>query len=479
MKARGGFVLVLCAVIGGSACGKKGPPLAPLVRLPAPVGDFSARRLSQDVILQFTIPTANSDGSRPADLDRIEVYAHTGALRAPADYVTQGTLIGTVAVKPPPVEPTEGNEQPAKAAVAKAAEAVDQRADPGTRTSVLEMLTPDGLAVTPPAAPTPPAPTPPNPPNLVGTPSEASKTPPSSTTASAAQKQPSRYYVAVGRNRRGRMGALSPVIGVPLVPAPPAPAKAEVAYDEKQISITWEPVESPGAVDAVEPSVVPPDAPAAPDPPVVVPDAPAAPEPPVVVPVPDPAAAPEPPVADSSDTPSRDDAFGYNIYEAPAQDSPAEKRTVSAPLNPSPVTTAELVLTSVEFGRARCYLVRAVATVDKVMIESEPSPAACVTPVDTFAPAAPRALAAVATANAVSLIWEANTEPDLAGYLVLRGEAPGETLTPLTPVPIRETTFTDTQVRPAVTYVYAVVAQDNATPPNVSEYSDQKAVIPR
>lgn len=68
----------------------------------------------------------------------------------------------------------------------------------------------------------------------------------------------------------------------------------------------------------------------------------------------------------------------------------------------------------------------------------------------------------------ISLIWDANTEPDLAGYIVLRGEAPGDTLQPLTPKPIRETTFRDTTVKPGVRYVYAIVAVDNATPPNRS-----------
>jgi hypothetical protein len=56
----------------------------------------------------------------------------------------------------------------------------------------------------------------------------------------------------------------------------------------------------------------------------------------------------------------------------------------------------------------------------------------------------------------------------MAGYLVLRGEAPGDTLQPLTPQPIKDTSYRDTTVKPGVRYVYAIVAIDRATPPNRS-----------
>ena len=106
------------------------------------------------------------------------------------------------------------------------------------------------------------------------------------------------------------------------------------------------------------------------------------------------------------------------------------------------------------------------------MLESDPSPPVCVTPRDIFPPAAPKGLAVVAMDGGVmNLIWDANTEADLGGYLVLRGEAPGDTLQPLTPQPIHETSFRDTTARPGVRYVYAIVAVDRATPPNRSQPS--------
>ena len=82
-----------------------------------------------------------------------------------------------------------------------------------------------------------------------------------------------------------------------------------------------------------------------------------------------------------------------------------------------------------------------------VAIESAPSTPTCVTAVDIFPPAAPKSLALIAGGNGVSLLWEANTEADLGGYLVLRGEAPDDKLSPLTKAPITDTSFLDTTAR--------------------------------
>jgi hypothetical protein len=112
-------------------------------------------------------------------------------------------------------------------------------------------------------------------------------------------------------------------------------------------------------------------------------------------------------------------------------------------------------------------------TVLAVSIESAPSERVCATAADTFAPAAPKGLQAVASTGAINLIWDANTEADLAGYVVLRGEAPGDKLQALTPAPIRDTTFRDATAQPGIRYVYAIVAVDRATPPNMSPQSNR------
>jgi hypothetical protein len=147
----------------------------------------------------------------------------------------------------------------------------------------------------------------------------------------------------------------------------------------------------------------------------------------------------------------------YNVYEV--ADESATPRT---PLAASTRGAASFDDTRVEFGTRRCYRVTAVRQVNKTPVESAPSAASCVTPVDTFPPPAPAGLGAVAGPGTISLIWDAVNTRDLAGYVVLRGTAPGDTLQALTPEPITETTYRDSTVSPGQRYVYAVVALDQA-----------------
>ena len=108
-------LFVLSSVLLATACGQKGPPLAPIVYLPRPVGEVAVKRVENDVVVQFTVPTVNTDNSSPADLRRIEVYAHTGPLPAPADFIKYGTLVASVDIKQPPTpEELKEEEQRAK-----------------------------------------------------------------------------------------------------------------------------------------------------------------------------------------------------------------------------------------------------------------------------------------------------------------------------------------------------------------------------
>jgi hypothetical protein len=131
----------------------------------------------------------------------------------------------------------------------------------------------------------------------------------------------------------------------------------------------------------------------------------------------------------------------------------------------------------VEFAKQRCFAIRSVEVSAGVELESVASAPVCVTPIDTFPPPAPADLRAFPGADAITLTWSAVAVPDLAGYIVLRGEGAGDTLQPLTDV-VTATNYVDRQVQPGVTYRYAVRAVDNAPKRNESPESNrQQAAI--
>lgn len=376
LRRLAGAVLALCLL---AACGKKGPPLAPLRFVPAAAADVTAIRGGNEVRLQFVLPNANAQGQGRIDLDRVEVYAVTVAADSPnpanRDLLQSRYMVGTVQVKP---LPREGEPEPPSAPQ-------DPRPSPGEPAVFVETLTAATLApqITTPA-PTPVLPAPPP-------------------AAAAAQEPPvvRRLYVVRGLTRSGRPGQPSARVALPIIDLPAPPASLAATVTETSLTLTWTPA-----------------------------------------PPPHPAAA-------------------FNVYAVGAM----------KPLNPAPLQAAAFERPGVTFGTEECFVVRTAVVRGAATLESTPSEPLCVTPADTFPPAAPKGLSAVGVAGAINLIWEANTERDLAGYLILRGEAPGDTLQAITATPIRETTFRDTTVTAGVRYVYVVVAVDAATPPNTSPQS--------
>jgi len=144
----------------------------------------------------------------------------------------------------------------------------------------------------------------------------------------------------------------------------------------------------------------------------------------------------------------------------------------------APVTAGEFDM-PVVFGKPVCLEVRHVLVAGRASVEGPAAPVVCVTPADRFPPPVPDALVAIAEEGAVVLTWRGVAAADLAGYVVLRGEGTSETLQPLTPAPIAERTFRDATARPGVTYAYAIVALDRASPPNRSAESARQTVTAR
>lgn len=425
-------------VVISVACGSKGPPLAPFVRVPATVANVTAQRVGNDIYLSFPVPSTNVDGRQPADIAALEVYAVT-ATRPPAtaDQRELATLIATVPVRPIlPELPVSANGTPPPPMP------LPPGVDRGTTAVVREPVTPELLApvelpVEKPAVPL-----------IEATPVE----PFGPLIAPPPTQLPRRHYFVVGVSPRGRKSVPSTPLSVALETGSSAPGAPKIDYTESQMTVAWAPSPDARASTFLLP---PPVKPANASPKNV-----------------SPAAAPLAPLPAKS-LGFSSQATTYHLYAISSNASPADPYAVKAPapLTAQPLLVTEHVIPNVNFGVEQCFEVRAVDVIAGAPVISPASPRTCVTPKDTFPPAAPRSLAAIAGSGAINLIWDANSERDLAGYLVLRGEAPGDTLQPITAEPVAAATYRDETARPGTRYLYAVTAVDRAG--NTSQLSNR------
>ncbi|MBI4875200.1 MAG: hypothetical protein HY822_11265 [Acidobacteria bacterium] len=124
------------------------------------------------------------------------------------------------------------------------------------------------------------------------------------------------------------------------------------------------------------------------------------------------------------------------------------------------IAALEWIDTAAEYGASYEYSVQTVTKAGPAEAESEPSETVAIVPRDTFPPAVPRDLTAVAGAGSVELGWERSTEPDFAGYRVYRALNGGayERIADRVEAP----SFSDRGVQPGAKYGYAVSAVDQA-----------------
>ncbi len=426
------IVVLLLALV---ACGKKGPPLAPLRVAPARIEDLALAKTGDEVRAQFTIPSANVDQSKPADLVAVELYAISGKPEDPAGNALSGVeflrladLVGRIQVAPPETpgetpDPTTGSvAERARAA----AEIAARMALPGQGSTgrIVEPLTKADFTpfVHPGKRPLPPPPV------------KAVLVRPLGT--APAEEPFSRTYVAVGVSRHGTQAAVSNRVAIPLADAPGPPSAVTVVHAETSATVLW--TEPAGAFHRVQRAAKPDEIEARSLAPGVIPTT-------------------------------------YNIYRVGRAGgigaAPAK------PVNATPIEGTGFTQNPITLGEEGCYQVRAVRVYGSARLESAPSETACTTFVDTFPPPAPANLAAVGSEGGVSLIWDPSPGGDVAGYLIMRGEigaaGPPATLTQLTAQAVRETTYRDDTPRRGARYVYAVVAIDGATPPNRSVESNR------
>lgn len=439
----GAGLVAALALLVAAGCGKKGPPLAPVVRVPAAVEEVTTRRVGNEAYVTFTIPTANIDDTTPADVRRIDVYAYTGLTPPPPRrFVEVASVVGSFAVAPPPVPPGSGLPVPpppppgAPAAGVPAAGPLQ-----GTRVTIRDPLSAEDLQ----PKEVPALPTRVRQPAIAVAPT----LPPD-----AALR---RFYLVIGFGDGNRPSPQSPVAALPMTLLPETPSAVRTSYTATTLALEWEP--SGGIVGFLLDRALPMEA---------------------------------PPSERLSETALRGaplvpgnlpaGATAYNVYRygapsplaLPARAVPPQPWSVPLPVavNNTPLAAPTFTEPVVFDGREICYEVRAVRGTGAAAVEGAPSERVCVTPHDTFAPATPRGVSAVAAEGVMDLVWEPNTELDLAGYVVLRGEAGDATLTPLFERPIAETRYSDTTVTAGRRYVYAVVAADARLPvANVSPES--------
>lgn len=137
------------------------------------------------------------------------------------------------------------------------------------------------------------------------------------------------------------------------------------------------------------------------------------------------------------------------------------------------VTASAYTDTSVSNGSTYYYVVTAVNSSSQT---SDPSLEVSATPQDVTPPSAPAGLAASAGDSQVSLTWDANNEPDLASYIVRRGDFTGGPYTTIANLSAATTSYVDGGLVNDTTYFYVVAATDDAG--NISADSSEVDATP-
>jgi hypothetical protein len=426
-------LVIACALL--AACGKKGPPLLPYVRVPVAAEIASARRIGNDVYVTVAVPAADIDEATPSAVREIGIYAVTAAVAPPASqFLTIATKVVTIPVaRYADPSDTSGTVVPDP----------ETGALQGTSVTIRESLT--QAEMVPRELPAPKT-------------GRAALAPPAD--VRVAEPRPDtlrRFYMTIPLgDRPDRPGPPSKIVDVPMTNVPDRVLGVRIAQKGRSVVLEWTP--SGGLLGWLLDRTLP-----AERPPLDQPKAATAP------------AAPAGPVR-------------YNVYREIAADPLVLPRAVpdttwtsvpQTPVNAQPLATLSFTEEVPFDERRRCYEVRAVRGTDAQRVESEASARECLIPIDTEPPVAVTGLTATPVEGSITLRWEPNGEEDLRGYLVLRSDAGDDTLLLLTKGPIAGTRWIDDTVISGRMYRYVVQAVDSRIPaPNVSEPTETTATAP-
>ena len=160
------------------------------------------------------------------------------------------------------------------------------------------------------------------------------------------------------------------------------------------------------------------------------------------------------------------DLAGYNVYRSTTQAGPYTK------INGALLPTSDYTDTGLANGVTYYYVVTAE---DTGANESGYSSEVSATP-DVLPPSPPTGLVATAWDSSVSLDWNDNTEPDLAGYNVYRSATQGGPYSKVNGALVATSVYTDAGLTGGVAYYYVVTAEN--TGGQESGSSNEDSAVP-
>jgi hypothetical protein len=182
----------------------------------------TADRRGSTIEVGFTVPSANVDGSRPANIVRIDIFAINGVATAMTDLemIKRGTRIASVPVKSPR-NPNDTVEAGESVEVLEPPEG--KGLDQGAASNVAEQITASLL----------------QPNDAEGTRLQGDVPPEAVPLLGPSEAASIRTYIGVGIDKRGRLGRFSTRVTVPLALAPPRPSQPSITYTETKITVRW------------------------------------------------------------------------------------------------------------------------------------------------------------------------------------------------------------------------------------------------